>query len=82
MSDAIISVEELSKSFGKHEVLRKIDFNVAPGRSSVSLVPPVPENPLCFAVSISWRPRPAERSGIMEKRSEQSRKRSMNIAPR
>ena len=31
MSDAIISVEELSKSFGKHEVLRKIDFNVAPG---------------------------------------------------
>ena len=31
MSDAIISVEELSKSFGKHEVLRKINFNVAPG---------------------------------------------------
>ena len=31
MGDAIISVEELSKSFGQHEVLRKIDFNVEPG---------------------------------------------------
>ena len=31
MSEAIISVEDLSKSFGNHEVLRKIDFEVAPG---------------------------------------------------
>lgn len=31
MGDAIISVEELSKAFGNHEVLRKIDFNVEPG---------------------------------------------------
>ncbi len=31
MSDAIISVEDLSKSFGNHEVLRKIDFSVDPG---------------------------------------------------
>ena len=31
MGDAIISVEELSNSFGQHEVLRKIDFNVEPG---------------------------------------------------
>ena len=31
MGDAIISVEELSKAFGQHEVLRKIDFNVEPG---------------------------------------------------
>lgn len=31
MSEAIISVRDLSKSFGDHEVLRKIDFNVNPG---------------------------------------------------
>ena len=31
MSEAIISVKDLSKSFGDHEVLRKIDFNVNPG---------------------------------------------------
>lgn len=31
MGEAIISVEELSKAFGQHEVLRKIDFNVEPG---------------------------------------------------
>ena len=31
MSEAIISVQELGKSFGNHEVLRKIDFNVSPG---------------------------------------------------
>lgn len=31
MSDAIISVKDLSKSFGDHEVLRKIDFHVNPG---------------------------------------------------
>ena len=31
MSEAIISVEDLSKSFGNHEVLRKIDFEVAAG---------------------------------------------------
>ena len=31
MSENIISIEELSKSFGDHEVLRKIDFSVEPG---------------------------------------------------
>lgn len=31
MSDAIISVKDLSKSFGDYEVLRKIDFHVNPG---------------------------------------------------
>ena len=34
MGDAIISVEELSKAFGQHEVLRKIDFNVEAGEIS------------------------------------------------
>ena len=31
MGEAIISDEELSKAFGHHEVLRKIEFNVEPG---------------------------------------------------
>jgi putative lysine transport system ATP-binding protein len=31
MNENIISIEELSKSFGNHEVLRKIDFSVQPG---------------------------------------------------
>ena len=31
MSENIISIEELGKSFGNHEVLRKIDFSVKPG---------------------------------------------------
>lgn len=30
-SDEIIRVEELSKSFGEHQVLRKIDFSVKKG---------------------------------------------------
>ena len=28
MSECIISIQDLSKSFGKHEVLRKIDIDV------------------------------------------------------
>ena len=31
MSDAVISIKDLSKSFGKHEVLRKIDIDILPG---------------------------------------------------
>ena len=31
MNDAILQVQHLSKSFGKHEVLRDIDFTVRPG---------------------------------------------------
>lgn len=31
MSENIISIEELGKSFGDHEVLKKIDFSVKPG---------------------------------------------------
>lgn len=31
MAEAVISIRNLSKSFGKHEVLRKIDIDVMPG---------------------------------------------------
>lgn len=31
MSDTIISIRELSKSFGDHEVLKKIDIDVSAG---------------------------------------------------
>ena len=31
MSETVISIQDLSKSFGKHEVLRKIDINVNAG---------------------------------------------------
>ena len=31
MGEKIISIQELSKSFGDHEVLRKIDFEVEKG---------------------------------------------------
>lgn len=31
MSECIISIQDLSKSFGKHEVLRKIDIDVRSG---------------------------------------------------
>ena len=65
MGDAIISVEELSKAFGQHEVLRKIDFNVEPGEI------------ICIVGSSG-----SGKSTIMEKRSEQSRRRSMNTGQR
>ena len=31
MSESVISIKDLSKSFGDHEVLRKIDINVNAG---------------------------------------------------
>ena len=77
MGEKIISIEDLGKSFGDHEVLRKIDFSVekgqtigiigGTGRSSVSWDPPDPENPRFCAVSTDWSIRQAEKSFITER---------------
>ena len=45
MADSIIKVENLVKSFGDHEVLKKIDFEISKGdifRKACFLPPPMP----------------------------------------
>ena len=41
MADSIIKVENLVKSFGDHEVLKKIDFEISKGEVYVLSVLPV-----------------------------------------
>ena len=43
MSETILEVQHLGKSFGNNEILKDIDFSVKPKDRQV------PENPLCFA---------------------------------
>ena len=70
--NVIISIEELSKSFGKHEVLRKIDIRrQSRVKSSVSWVPQAPDKSTsAYAASTSWNTQTSRKDhAITEKRS-------------
>ena len=50
MSEPILQINHLSKTFGNHEVLRDIDFSVNPGDvTSIIGARPARANPLCSA---------------------------------
>ena len=49
MSETILKVQHLGKSFGNNEILKDIDFSVKPKDVTVSLALPVPVNPRCCA---------------------------------
>ena len=48
MSETILEVHHLGKSFGSHEILRDIDFVVRPGDVTCSSDHPAPVNLLCL----------------------------------
>ena len=50
MSETILEVQHLGKSFGTHEILRDIDFSVKPKDVPASSDLPVQVNPHCCAV--------------------------------
>lgn len=82
MGDAIISVEELSKAFGQHEVLRKIDFNVEPGEIICIVGSSGSGKSTLLRCINKLETQTSGKIAIMEKRSEQSRRRSMNTGQR
>lgn len=49
MSETILKVQHLGKSFGNNEILKDIDFSVKPRMLPVSLALPVPVNLRCCA---------------------------------
>ena len=76
MAENIISIEDLSKSFGDHEVLRKIDISVDKGEVICIVGSSGSGNPPCSAALTGWNIRQADGSSITEKRSGTSRERS------
>ena len=63
--DVILSVKNISKSFGDLQVLKKISFDIK-GKRLQSLVPAVLVNPQSSGVSTSWKPTTAAKSIIWE----------------
>ena len=53
----MIKMANITKSFGKHEVLKGINLTVKKEKSSVFLAQAVQEKRRCFAASITWRSR-------------------------
>ena len=63
--DVILSVKNISKSFGDLQVLKKISFDIHKrGKRLQSLVPAVLVNPQSSGVSTSWKPTTAAKSII------------------
>ena len=63
--DVILSVKNISKSFGDLQVLKEIGFDIQ-GKRLQSLVPAVLVNPQFSGVSTSWKPTTAAKSIIWE----------------
>ena len=63
--DVILSVKNISKSFGDLQVLKEIGFYIK-GKRLQSLVPAVLVNPQFSGVSTSWKPTTAAKSIIWE----------------
>ena len=63
--DVILSVKNISKSFGDLQVLKEIGFDIT-GKRLQSLVPAVLVNPQFSGVSTSWKPTTAAKSIIWE----------------
>ena len=55
MSEPVIEVRHLSKSFGTHVVLRDVDFTVNAGDVTCIIGASGSGNPRCCAASICWR---------------------------
>lgn len=49
MSETILKVQHLGKSFGNNEILKDIDFSVKPKDVTCIIALPVPVNPRCCA---------------------------------
>lgn len=64
--DVILSVKNISKSFGDLQVLKEIGFDIHKGKRLQSLVPAVLVNPQFSGVSTSWKPTTAAKSIIWE----------------
>lgn len=79
MSESVISIKDLSKSFGDHEVLRKIDINVNAGEIICIVGSSDPVNLHCFDASISWKSRPLVKYFTIIRKSAMCRKRLMSI---
>lgn len=77
MSETVISIKDLSKSFGDHEVLRKIDIDVHSGEVICIVGSSGSGNQHCLGASTSLKNRPQERFYITIKRSEMYKRISM-----
>ena len=64
--DVILSVKNISKSFGDLQVLKKSVLTYIKGKRLQSLVLAVLVNPQFFDVSTSWKPTTAVKSIIWE----------------
>ena len=78
----VIAIENLSKSFGDHQVLRKIDFAVEKGEVICIVGSSGSGNLHCYAVSISLNSRQTARFTLTARRLQTSKKKSMNTAQR
>ena len=81
MGETVISIKDLSKSFGDHEVLRKIDIDIEAGEIICIVGSSGPESQRCCGVSINWSGRPPVKSFTMIRKSGMYRRTSMNTAP-
>ena len=64
--DVILSVKNISKSFGDLQVLKEIGFDIHKGEKIAILGPRVLVNPQFSGVSTSWKPTTAAKSIIWE----------------
>lgn len=77
MSETVISIKDLSKSFGDHEVLRKIDIDVHSGEVICIVGSSGSGKSTLLRCITSLRNRPQERFYITIKRSEMYKRISM-----
>ena len=53
MTESILQIKDLKKSFGDNQILKGISLDVKQGEVVVSWVPQVVENRLCYAASVA-----------------------------
>ena len=82
MAENIISIEDLSKSFGDHEVLRKIDISVDKGEVICIVGSSGSGKSTLLRCITGWNIRQADGSSITEKKSGTSRERSTDTGQR
>ena len=55
MTESILQIKDLKKSFGDNEILKGISLDVKQGESLLSWVPQVVGNRPCYVASMAWR---------------------------